>query len=137
MGRTPTDERIKGNKIRNKILDRDKHQCRLCGSNKDLEVHHMKTLKNGGKSASTNLITLCANCHNFAPEDSVKANKKYLEQRNKFVYEEMIKNPDINVMVAVAYTEFLAARVDEYVKLGFINEKQKDLILNFELDKIY
>ena len=46
------------------VLDRDNFQCRFCGSEKHLEVHH-KIYSNGGADCKnlSDLITLCAKCH--------------------------------------------------------------------------
>lgn len=55
-------------KIRQEVLERDHHKCQLCGSSKNVEVHHKD-----GKGAEYdtddmnndkgNLITLCHRCH--------------------------------------------------------------------------
>jgi 5-methylcytosine-specific restriction endonuclease McrA len=53
------------NKRRNGILCRDKYKCRKCGSNKGLQVHHVKYLtgKMPWKYPDNLLITLCKTCH--------------------------------------------------------------------------
>jgi 5-methylcytosine-specific restriction endonuclease McrA len=47
----------------NKVLKRDKEKCRLCGTNKNLHLHHI----NGrGKDLTNNInncIMLCQHCH--------------------------------------------------------------------------
>lgn len=47
----------------NKVLKRDKGKCRLCGTNKNLHLHHI----NGrGKDLTNNInncIMLCQHCH--------------------------------------------------------------------------
>lgn len=137
MARKLSKERIKGNKLRKQILIRDNHRCVLCGCEEDLEVHHMQALVYEGKSTEENLITLCSECHKYAPEKSIEENERYLKERNKTIYEGMMNSPKINDMVAVAYVEFLKERVNEYVKLGFIDEQQKNFILMFEVNKIF
>lgn len=137
LTRTLSKERIKGNKLRPKILERDNYQCVLCGSKENLEVHHMQALVYGGESSRDNLITLCFECHTYAPEDGAASNKRFLEGRNKFVYEEMMKSPDINQMVAVAYMEFLKSRVNEYVEKGFITKENAQKVLEYEQNKIF
>lgn len=65
------------------ILMRDRYKCVLCGSAKDLEVHHKVHLSpdNIGDYDvalnESNLITLCRECH-FAEhkQDRINANKK-------------------------------------------------------------
>ena len=64
--------------LKKMILERDNKKCCLCGSDSDLEVHHIDgNFKNNSK---INLITLCKKCHlNKAHEGnnmSVKSNIK-------------------------------------------------------------
>jgi len=50
--------------IRQAILHRDKHRCRLCGrSDRTLHVHHLLELSRGGRTEPSNLLTLCQDCH--------------------------------------------------------------------------
>lgn len=54
---TVTDE------VYNAVLKRDKGKCRLCGTNKDLHLHH---IKGRGKDLTNNIencIMLCQRCH--------------------------------------------------------------------------
>lgn len=46
-----------------RCLERDGHQCRLCGSRERLHVHHVKPISFGGTHTLQNLITLCRRCH--------------------------------------------------------------------------
>ena len=39
------------------------NQCKLCGSEDVLEVHHIIPVSIGGYTTSSNLITLCNDCH--------------------------------------------------------------------------
>jgi 5-methylcytosine-specific restriction protein A len=51
---------------RRKILERDGYQCQSCGKvlpADQLEVHHIQSRAKRGKNFSTNLITLCFDCH--------------------------------------------------------------------------
>lgn len=54
---------------RQKILNRDKNLCQLCGIYHiaggafSLEVHHIVPKAKGGKDSPTNLIALCKQCH--------------------------------------------------------------------------
>ncbi len=52
--------------IRNEVLDRDGHECLRCGSNDELQVHHMTPVSSGGSHTKENLATLCADCNNDA-----------------------------------------------------------------------
>jgi len=49
--------------ISDRIRKRDGYKCAICGSKKELEVHHIVPLSKGGTSREDNLITLCRRCH--------------------------------------------------------------------------
>jgi len=57
--------------LRKQALKRDKFTCQKCRLNDEtgnkLEVHHITPLVFEGKDNINNLITLCRNCHRFAP----------------------------------------------------------------------
>ncbi|ULT55437.1 HNH endonuclease [Neobacillus drentensis] len=136
MSRVISEERKEGNKLRSRVLARDGYMCRLCGSEENLEVHHMLALVNGGNSTMKNLITLCADCHYYAPENGKEANEEYLRQRNLVIYEHLITYPGPYAKIAVAYMEFLKDRSEKYVNLGFIDEEQKEKIIRYELNNL-
>jgi len=62
MSRQPSRETIKRD-LQKQVLERDKHSCRKCGSNRKLEIHHIDPVANGGATVLENLITLCKHCH--------------------------------------------------------------------------
>ncbi len=78
-------------KLRQKILERDRYTCQLCGSttvghydaNVKLEVDHIIPLKQGGRTLEENLWTLCSRCN---------AGKKSL-----LAYPETVKNRIITI----------------------------------------
>ena len=45
------------------VTERDNFKCVKCGSNKKLNVHHIKFLSRGGNNKVDNLVTLCEQCH--------------------------------------------------------------------------
>lgn len=51
--------------VRNQVLERDNHICRVCGikSNKPLHIHHIIPFRISKSNDISNLITLCSNCH--------------------------------------------------------------------------
>jgi 5-methylcytosine-specific restriction endonuclease McrA len=49
--------------VRNEVLQRDGWKCQLCGSMRNLEVHHQKFRSRSGEDTPDNLITLCVICH--------------------------------------------------------------------------
>jgi 5-methylcytosine-specific restriction endonuclease McrA len=49
--------------LRKHILRRDAWRCQVCGSKQNLQVHHKQLRSQQGDDATSNLITLCADCH--------------------------------------------------------------------------
>lgn len=53
--------------VRDKVLERDNHQCQHCGTpgstNNKLTLHHIRYRRHGGTSTPDNLLTLCRDCH--------------------------------------------------------------------------
>ena len=56
--------------VKNMVLERDNYTCRGCGSNSQLEVHHL-TYKNHFSEHKhlDDLATLCRNCHELSHEE--------------------------------------------------------------------
>jgi 5-methylcytosine-specific restriction endonuclease McrA len=50
-------------KLWRQVLKRDGWRCQNCGSLAELQVHHINSRGRLGDDAETNLVTLCANCH--------------------------------------------------------------------------
>ncbi len=48
---------------RQRIMDRDGHQCLECGVTNDLSIDHIRPVSKGGTSEDTNLQTLCSKCN--------------------------------------------------------------------------
>jgi 5-methylcytosine-specific restriction endonuclease McrA len=51
------------NKVAPRILQRDGHQCRHCGSTDNLTVDHVAPIARGGSHEDDNLQTLCGSCN--------------------------------------------------------------------------
>lgn len=51
--------------FRKKVLERDEYRCKLCGSSKNLQVHHIKSYAQNPRLRTSvkNGITLCKSCH--------------------------------------------------------------------------
>ena len=47
---------------RSRILQRDNFNCKRCGTDNHLEVHHLTYIR-FGRELSSDLVTLCRNCH--------------------------------------------------------------------------
>ncbi len=45
------------------VLERDAWRCQSCGRSTDLQVHHIHRRSRLGDDTESNLITLCARCH--------------------------------------------------------------------------
>jgi len=59
------------------ILRRDKFECKACGTNKDLTLHHKGGIvgskwlsKQGHKTTPENLVVLCNSCHSKMHEEA-------------------------------------------------------------------
>jgi 5-methylcytosine-specific restriction endonuclease McrA len=50
-------------KLRLHILRRDNWRCQLCGSMRQLEVHHLLFRSHDGQDTEQNLVALCHPCH--------------------------------------------------------------------------
>lgn len=48
---------------RKEILDNVWSRCANCGSDKNIEIHHIVPLANGGNHIFTNMVALCKECH--------------------------------------------------------------------------
>ena len=46
------------------VLERDDHQCQVCGTHRDLQLHHWLHFRSrGGGHDAWNLVTVCWRCH--------------------------------------------------------------------------
>jgi RNA-directed DNA polymerase len=52
--------------IREQVLERDRHQCRVCGKVDRVEVHHIRRHKPNRQHNPSRLVTLCIACHHKA-----------------------------------------------------------------------
>lgn len=70
------------NSIRNKVYQRDRYECQNCGAkggpkgNAELHAHHIVPLSDGGSNKTSNLQTLCKDCH-----DAIHQNEKMAPTR--------------------------------------------------------
>lgn len=66
--------------LRQKVKDRDDHECQICGANSEAElhVHHIVPLFDGGSNSLSNLVTLCWSCHNDQHNNDVSRNNPSL-----------------------------------------------------------
>jgi 5-methylcytosine-specific restriction endonuclease McrA len=50
-------------RLRQRVLSRDGWRCQVCGSLQNLQVHHKQLRSQQGLDDDSNLITVCASCH--------------------------------------------------------------------------
>jgi RNA-directed DNA polymerase len=53
-------------------LERSNGKCEVCGTDQEVEVHHVKARKRGGTNVLKNLIPLCRTCHRRAETPTSK-----------------------------------------------------------------
>ncbi len=51
--------------LRLQVLGRDGWKCQNCGRRDQLQTHHKEFRSHSGDDSEENLITLCADCHEF------------------------------------------------------------------------
>ena len=51
--------------LKRRVLERDRWRCQCCGSQMNLQVHHLARRGQLGSDVIENLITLCAVCHHL------------------------------------------------------------------------
>lgn len=50
-------------KVRQEVLERDNHQCIICGSNQNLQIAHYISRGRLGLGIPQNLGVMCVSCH--------------------------------------------------------------------------
>jgi len=51
--------------IRNKVMAERGAKCSNCGNHRDLHIHHVHPVKDGGTPEIDNLVPLCKDCHDI------------------------------------------------------------------------
>jgi 5-methylcytosine-specific restriction endonuclease McrA len=70
-------------KVRQEVLERDGHQCIICGANNGLQIAHYISRARLGLGIAKNLATMCVQCH-FQMD-----NGKYHKELQKAVREHL------------------------------------------------
>jgi predicted restriction endonuclease len=69
--------------LKKKVFERDDRTCKKCKiqdkTARILEAHHIIPLYLDGKDDLDNLMTLCSDCHHFAPNDK-KEFEEYMKE---------------------------------------------------------
>lgn len=92
--------------LKYKTFKRDKFICQKCGfedkTGLKLEAHHINPLYLGGADDINNLITLCFDCHHYAPDEKQEFEEYMKEEMEGTLtilmksWEKTIKeNPDL------------------------------------------
>lgn len=71
--------------IREYVLRRDKFKCSICGSIRNLEIHHIISRSQGGSDDPENLITLCHRHHVTATDN--KIDMEYYPGQDRLIVE--------------------------------------------------
>ena len=50
-------------KVRKEVLERDNHQCIICGTHQNLQIAHCISRARLGLGDCRNLVVMCASCH--------------------------------------------------------------------------
>lgn len=77
--------------FRNELNKKYLKICSNCGSDKEIEFHHIVPLINGGTNAISNIVPLCEECHFKAHEKIYKTKKTKSGRPKKVLNEEQYK----------------------------------------------
>jgi 5-methylcytosine-specific restriction endonuclease McrA len=69
--------------VQEEVLEKTQGACALCGSMKNVEVHHIKAKQKGGGNVTTNLIPLCRSCHRRAEKRNSKESHRLRETNSQ------------------------------------------------------
>lgn len=70
---------------RKEILERDGRRCTVCGTAKNLEVHHL-TYDHFGDELPEELVTLCRKCHEKLHEKDIAEKGSHSDTNKKFSF---------------------------------------------------
>lgn len=66
-----TGRRLPGT-CRDRVKRRDDGKCRWCGTDSNVQIHHVRYRSEGGPDTPKNLISVCAECHAMAHTNKKK-----------------------------------------------------------------
>ena len=70
------------NETRRKVLARDDNKCTICGSCEEIEIHHIKSVRDGGWMNLENLTAVCFKCHRERNDETANENKAIHSKRS-------------------------------------------------------
>lgn len=110
--------RIINQTLRKKAFKRDNFTCQKCKiqdkTAKILETHHIIPIYSGGTETIENVITLCSDCHHFAPDN--------LEDFKEYMQDEM--EGTLTILMKV-WKKVISEKMDELEILKKENEELK------------
>lgn len=81
-------------RLRKDAFKRDDFTCQKCKiqdkTARILEAHHVTLLAMGGEDNLDNIITLCSDCHHFAPND-IKEFREYMKDEMEGILNMWVK----------------------------------------------
>lgn len=131
--------------LRNKVIERDKSICQICGKNcseSEIEIDHIKPISKGGKSVIQNLQVLCKKCNR-------RKSNKWIENDNNF----SIKNTSDSSKSSISINNnslknknsepyFLQGKyieIGDEVKLQYLDDNEIDsykIVENYERNNV-
>ena len=86
--------RVVNQTLRKKVFKRDNFTCQKCKiqdkTARILEVHHITLVYAGGTETIENVITLCNDCHHFAP-NNLKEFEDYMKDEMEGTLTTLVK----------------------------------------------
>ena len=68
--------------VRRKVLARCDHKCTICGSDEEIEIHHIVPVQDGGMMDMGNLTAVCFKCHRERNDEATDKNKAIHSKRS-------------------------------------------------------
>jgi hypothetical protein len=114
--------------VKETILKRDKNKCVITGFKRDLEIHHIIEVQNGGTNDPNNLITIQTEAHDiihkpiyiYSDYKNIKNKKEYINKL-KLNYAEYKKCNNIINMISFLYKSM------RYKRSGINNQTKAEL----------
>lgn len=74
-------------KVKDRVWERDNHQCIICGSNQAMPNSHVVRRSQNGLGIEENIVTMCFRCHSMYDQHcDRKAMEAHIEKYLKNIY---------------------------------------------------
>jgi HNH endonuclease len=115
--------------IKTEIKERDEYKCRICESDKSLEIHHIVKRVFGGGNNKENLITLCTSCHRAVETgDEHHASRKCFHNAKKVMLGNSTGSEKLNQGQLVSMSQHILNQV--FKSLSEQNESDSELLIS-------